>query len=294
MKSDTYGLPMQRLIRSFLLCALMLVLTPLVHCQQIVRVGGYPFSPFVTKANGHYSGITLDVIHALNECQQNYRFEFVPTTAATRYTAFRHGRFDMMLFENQQWGWQAYPVEFIPTDLLDGDVMVALKQSGRDVALFDQPQHRALIAVEGYHYGFANFDSNPDHLRQKFNILLVNNNRNSLLALQRRRGEIALVTFSHLAIELAENPSLRNQLLISPHFDNRYQLGVILRQSGAISLPELRHLFDKLTEQQTLTRLWEKYVPTDLLPIPADPKSINGDVTTDGQESQAPSGSASQ
>lgn len=262
---------MQRMVLN-LLYAICLLLAQPASSQQTIRVAGYPFSPFVTKDQNSYSGITLDFIHALNECQQTYRFEFVPTTAATRYTAFRHGRFDMMLFENQQWGWQTYPVEFIPTSLLDGDVMVALNLPGRDLTLFEHPEQRSLIAVAGYHYGFANFDSNPEHLRQRFNILLVNNNHSSLMALQRRRGEIALITFSHLAIELAQNPDLRQELLISPQFDNRYHLGVILRKQNTLTLAEMSRLIDILARQQTLPHLWHKYVPSALLPIPQDPE----------------------
>ena len=71
---------MQHDIQRFLRCSVYVIALLLVlpaQCQSLIRVGGYPFSPFVSKDHDNYSGITLDLIEALNKSQQNYRFEFV-------------------------------------------------------------------------------------------------------------------------------------------------------------------------------------------------------------------------
>ena len=97
---------------------------------EIIRVGGYPFSPFVTKQQMRYQGFSIQLLDALNQLQDRYQFQFTPTSPGTRHLGFQHHRFDMIFFENPAWGWQSQVIDFIPFNLEDGDVMIALAQPG--------------------------------------------------------------------------------------------------------------------------------------------------------------------
>ncbi|GAJ48547.1 putative ABC transporter substrate-binding protein [Aeromonas salmonicida subsp. masoucida NBRC 13784] len=89
--------------------------------HPLIRVGGYPYAPFVVKeSENRYRGLTLDLISALNEVQQEVRFVFVPTSATYRYQALALGRFSLMLFEDIRWNWDAEQVHMTPPLLLGG------------------------------------------------------------------------------------------------------------------------------------------------------------------------------
>ena len=73
-------------------CWLLLLLCCTAWGHPLIRVGGYPYAPFVVKDDsGHYRGLTLDLIALLNDIQQDVHFVFVPTSAPHRYKALALG-----------------------------------------------------------------------------------------------------------------------------------------------------------------------------------------------------------
>ena len=146
---------------------------------EIIRVGGYPFSPFVTKQQMRYQGFSIQLLDALNQLQDRYQFQFTPTSPGTRHLGFEHHRFDMIFFENPAWGWQSRAIDFIPFNLEDGDVMIALAKPGRGNEFFSHLEDKSLIAVENYHYGFANMNSSASELQKQFKMVLVKDNERS-------------------------------------------------------------------------------------------------------------------
>jgi len=128
--------------------------------HPLIKVGGYPYAPFVVKiSDSHYEGLTLDLIDQLNEIQQEVKFIFVPTSAANRYKALDLGRFSLMLFEDSKWGWQTAKLKMTAPFLGGGEVYVALNKAGRDQRFFDDPSQHHLIGVTGYHYGVGQFNA---------------------------------------------------------------------------------------------------------------------------------------
>ena len=108
-------------------CWLLLLLCCTAWGHPLIRVGGYPYAPFVVKDDsGHYRGLTLDLIDQLNEIQQEVKFIFVPTSAANRYKALDLGRFSLMLFEDIRWDWNADQVRISRPLLLGGEHLVTL------------------------------------------------------------------------------------------------------------------------------------------------------------------------
>lgn len=159
--------------------------------HPLIKVGGYPYAPFVVKLpDSSYEGLTLDLIAKLNEIQQEVRFVFVPTSAANRYKALDLGRFSLMLFEDTKWGWDTDKFKMTAPFLGGGEVYVALNKTGRDQRFFDDPSRHHLIGVTGYHYGVGQFNADPLYLQRKLNITLVKDNVSALQALLKGRGVV--------------------------------------------------------------------------------------------------------
>ncbi len=71
---------------------------------ETVNVGGYVFPPFVEEISNQYVGITIDLISEMNSFQNKYKFQFVSTSPKRRFRAFDKGTFDLIMFEDKNWG----------------------------------------------------------------------------------------------------------------------------------------------------------------------------------------------
>lgn len=228
--------------------------------HPLIKVGGYPYAPFVVKLpDSSYEGLTLDLIAKLNEIQQEVRFVFVPTSAANRYKALDLGRFSLMLFEDTKWGWDTDKFKMTAPFLGGGEVYVALNKTGRDQRFFDDPSRHHLIGVTGYHYGVGQFNADPLYLQRKLNITLVKDNVSALQALLKGRGEIAILNVSYLNQYLLSHPDTADQLLISQKWDQRYQHRAILHPEAPITPAQLEQWLAALKQKGELDRLWTKY-----------------------------------
>lgn len=248
---------------SLLLCLLVISLSGSpAYAKEIIRVGGYPFAPFVYRHGPAYDGVTLALIQALNQIQDEFELSFTPISSTRRLQGFDLHRFDLILFENPRWGWEGRDLEFIPLPFSDGDIMITLKSAEDTTALFQHPDKYSLIAVQGFHYGFANYQNDPDYLRQHYDILLVKDNESSLQALLRKRGKIALITYSYLMTRLSQQPELQRQITLAPSYDTRYALGALLRASHPhLHRTQLEKWLNQLEQDGSLARIWERYVP---------------------------------
>ena len=228
--------------------------------HPLIKVGGYPYAPFVVKlSDSRYEGLTLDLIAKLNEIQQEVRFVFVPTSASNRYKALDLGRFSLMLFEDTKWGWDTDKFKITTPFLGGGEVYVALNKAGRDQRFFDDPASHHLIGVTGYHYGVGQFNADPLYLQRKLNITLVKDNVSALQALLKGRGEVAILNVSYLNQYLQANPDTADQLLISQKWDQQYQHRAILHPEAPITPAQLEQWLAALQQQGELDRLWTKY-----------------------------------
>ncbi|MFB2866331.1 substrate-binding periplasmic protein [Aeromonas sp. MdU4] len=241
-------------------CWLLLLFSLSGWSHPLIKVGGYPYAPFVIKVSDHdYEGLTLDLIAKLNEIQQEVKFIFVPTSAANRYKALALGRFSMMLFEDVKWGWSSDQFRMTAPFLGGGEVYVALARSDRDQHFFDDPARHHLIGVTGYHYGVGQFNADPAFLQRTLNIILVKDNISALQALLKGRGEIAILNVSYLNQYLLTHPKARERLLISQKWDQHYQHRAILAPDAEITPHQLEQWLAILQEKGELDHLWTKY-----------------------------------
>lgn len=245
---------MARVVLTFLI-VLMMAASPTMAAET-VNVGVYPFLPFVDKSGG----LTAELVQAINAFQTDYKFQLVNTSSNRRYRDMADGTFSVMFFENIKWGWDSKLVDTSKVFLQgDGEVYVARAQPGRGQEYFDNLADKQILAVVGYHYGFANYEADPTQLAQKFNLSFSADNQVSLRNLLAERGDVAVITKSYLKRFLKQEPGTAAKLLVSDRMDQAYAHSVLVRKGSKPSVQDMEALLDKMEAAGVLKKLWQRY-----------------------------------
>ncbi|MDM7945145.1 MAG: transporter substrate-binding domain-containing protein [Oceanibaculum nanhaiense] len=192
---------------------------------ETIRIGGYPFPPFVEVIDGQPGGLTLDLIAATNKAQTRYRLDFVPTVAEQRYSGLSGGKFDLIAFESPDWGWPRGNIATGDTLHEGSEIYVALAQPDRDQSFFANLAERHIAIVSGFHYGFTGMGTNG--ATRRFDILETAEPGDGLQAVLDGEAEIAVLNDVFLKRLLAEVPEMKETLLIGETPDQRYSQTVI-------------------------------------------------------------------
>jgi len=225
------------------------------QAQIPVRVMAYAFPPFLYEDNK--TGLTPDLIALLNSVQTDFKFILKVTSPNRRYHQFKSEKADLILFEMPEWGWENTDLDFDTTPALvqGGEKYIAKRKPGRTEAFFDNIQAKTISAYIGYHYGFADFNANPDWLERRFRIMLHNSHSRIIDLVLKDKVEIGVVTQSFLHKYLYHRPQLRSQLLISERFDQTYKLGTLLRKNAPITPARFNALITDLKHSGQLRAL---------------------------------------
>lgn len=244
-----------------LLVALLLAVVPSVQAQPVpVSVGGYIFPPFVNPPSaGKWSGLTLDLIDALNNLQDEYEFVFYPTSASRRFHDFDRGHYDLVLFESPHWGWQQMPVASLHSPLVGREVVIAKALPGRGQKYFSNREGKRIALFSGYHYAFAGFNPDRDYLRRHHNAVMTFSHESNIQMVLRGRAELSVVGETFLHQYLAKHPGLGEQLLISEEPDQEYRHALIVRRGAAPGIAYLSKLFEQLQNTGELTALLARH-----------------------------------
>ena len=240
--------------------ALCLLLAGFLCAAEVVKVGGAHFPPYVIKSNlQESSGLLPQLLEALNNAQSEYHFTMLPTAIVRRFGDLQRGRIDMAIFENPQWGWQDIDAEAIDMGLEDAELFVARNEELRDQAYFEQLAGKRLALYRGYHYGFAQFNSDPEFLSSTFNANLGHSHDSNLLMVIRGRADVALVTRSNLYDFLERNRDYARQLLISERIDQVYRHHAMIRAGAPITPERFAALLERLRSKGELQRIFSPY-----------------------------------
>lgn len=247
------------LFKGWLVALCLLLVSPVFAAEQ-VRVGVYDFPPYVVKPeSAQPAGLVPDLLAALNELQRHYQFVLVPTSVTRRYRDMQSSRIDMMLFESPQWGWQDTEHTALDLRIEDAEVYVARAEPGRDQGYFDQINGKRLALYTGYHYGFANFNSDQQYLREQLGAVLTYSHDSNLTMLLRGRADIAVITRSYLQIYQDRHPNLRDELLVSQRVDQVYQHQALFRPKAPLSKERFAALLHDLNQNGKLDDLLARY-----------------------------------
>jgi ABC-type amino acid transport substrate-binding protein len=248
-----------RMLRWLLSIALSLC-APMLLAEQSVRVGAYHFPPYVAKPESQSpEGLLPELLAALNEAQDDYRFSLVPTSVTRRYRDFTHARYDLIFFESPDWGWQDIALDKLDLQIADAEVYVTRAAPDRDQRYFDSLRGKRMALYSGYHYGFAGFNANQDFLIRNFNAVLTYSHDSNLLMLLHDRVDISVVTRSYLRLYQRRNPEQGRQLLVSERTDQVYHHHALLRPEGPIDGLRLGELLDSLRANGKLPELLVRY-----------------------------------
>lgn len=235
-----------------------LIMTPHVFAAQVVRVAAVHFPPYMVRPEkGEDTGLLPRLVDALNAEQSDYQFVMVPTSVPRRFRDFSEGRFDVAIFENPDWGWKDIQHQTVDMGLEDAEVYVARRVKGREQNYFDDFSDKRLALFSGYHYGFANFNTDQKYLSEHFNVTSTYSHDSNLLMVVRGRADIAPVTRSYLIDFMAHNKDEAAQLMVSERVDQIYRQYALLRPNGSIDVPHFVRLMEKLRADGELAAIFQ-------------------------------------
>ena len=229
-----------------------------VFAGNIVKVGVYDFPPY-SFITDKASGIAIKMIAEMNNAQDEYEFVAVSTTPRRRYHDFENDKFDMMIFESKKWGWQDYPIISSKPFVTGAEVYVTQAKPDRGQDFFADFKNKAMIGVMGYHYQFANFSNDQEYLKNNFNLVQTNSQKQSLELILKNRGEIAVLSKEYLHYHFSHSPDDKAKLLISEKPDQIYRHAILIRENHKPSIDYINKLLTQMTKKGTLEPLWEKY-----------------------------------
>jgi polar amino acid transport system substrate-binding protein len=254
-----------RHLLNILLCGFFfLTLGATAVAREKIRVVGYLFPPFV---NASKTGITRSLINTLNKEQTDFEFSFDLTSPARRYRDLSTGNGDVIFFEMPEWDWGdlGNQVEATREIMTGGEVYIAARKKGRDQSYFDDIVSKRIAALLGYHYGFADFNSDGEWLKKTYDIYLTTSHTTNIRIMLKDRVDITVVTEAFLRRFLNANPDHKDRVLISDKRDQTYSLKAIVRKGGPISAAGLEKLLDKIKESGALKAVSEQFGIESLL-----------------------------
>ena len=246
------------------------------QANRVITVGAYHFPPVAEVGDNQAAGLLGDLIQGLEAAHDDLDFRIVHTSPKRRHLDFDAGLYDVIFFESSDWGWANRNVTTSRPILVDEDYYIALNKPGRGPDFFRNLDSRRLIGIAGYHYGFANFETDTKALQSQFNIELSHSHGRNLELIKADRpsvAEVAIISRAYLQEHLSEHPEDKARLLISDQPDQTYQLRVIARQDGPISASDLYQRMAPLMSDghyQWLVDKWGLQLPPDLAD-PGDP-----------------------
>jgi len=229
-----------------------------VNAQQVVKVGGYDFPPFVDKTAGATS-LTLDLIDALNAFQKKYIFEFVHTSSKRRFINFDEKKYDLIFFEALDWGWQGREIEASQVIMHGGTVYITRMEKYKDQRYFDDFRGKTIWGILGYHYGFANFNADHEFLKRKFNAHMTTSQEGLIEAAVTGRADISVVVQEYLQIYLLKHPEVQKKILVSTKFDAVNSYTILVRKGINPSVSEINKILSDMESAGILKKLWGKY-----------------------------------
>jgi polar amino acid transport system substrate-binding protein len=253
---------MPRFAHLFLALLAAISVTSDARAQQVVKVGGYYFSPYVEIDRSNIaSGLTLDFIQELNRHQKDFRFEFTVTSPSRRYKDFEEGKFDAIFFETADWGWRQKGMQIEASKVLveGGDLYIALNKPGRGQEFFADFSKKRIAGILGFHFAFANFESDPKALAAKFDIALVNDNASLVDLILKERRDVAMVTDAYMFRYFKQNPAMKERLMLSQRYDQRHSLPLLLRKGGPVDVARMNGYLEAMERDGTLLRLLQNY-----------------------------------
>ncbi|GAB1621964.1 hypothetical protein AAOGI_20140 [Agarivorans albus] len=220
-----------------------------------IKVGGYDYPPYVIHdiSTNRYSGVTLDILRALNHLQDEYSFRFVSTSRHHRHAAFSRQRFELILFENLEWGWQQLNVQQSLPLVLDRNLLLTHQQHDYEQDGLFVPEHN---------YSVVLFDElhQREHLSDEgFAVSTCSHVMNCIKMVLKRRVDFAMVNESYYLPLTRQRPSLLSSLKLVDNFSPVYSLHALVRGESSLTIEQLNVYLQQLNLSGELQKIMSKY-----------------------------------
>jgi ABC-type amino acid transport substrate-binding protein len=242
------------------------ILIPLLFVTQIfgqaleVKVGAYHFPPYAVERDGEIFGITRHLVNELNKIQKDYKFVIYKTSAKNRYEDFVAKKYDMIFFESKVWGWAEHKeMNFTKKILLDGEVFISKSSKDKGQSFFNNLSDKSIAAFIGYHYKFADFNSDEAYLKKNFNIELSKSHLENIKKVRESKVDLGIVTYSFLMKFLNDHPNERKQYLVSENYDQRYVLQFGMRPSNRLNQKKFSQILNKALRAKKIRLILKEY-----------------------------------
>lgn len=223
----------------------------------VVRVGGYPFEPFVEDEQG----ITVEFLELLNRSQDQIHFDMISIPSQRRYELMRREVIDAVFFEMPVWGWQNYEADIaVSSPILRGtEIFVARREEGGKEAMFNLHPERKVAVTLGYHYAFANFRSDQNHIRSVVDAVFAEKISQTLRYLRSGAVDLAVMSDIFLLSQYQRAPHLKSELAIGPIADHDYSLPVIVHKNAPITAQQIDDLVEQLQRSGELEAFFARF-----------------------------------
>lgn len=234
--------------------SIFFILTIHIFASTIVRVGAYPFPPYLSFIKDVPQGKTVDLINALNQIQNKYKFQLTITSPNRRYIDFGD-KFDLMFYEDLSWNWKGKNLESSDITLSDEEVFISLTKFYKTNDFVKDIKTKKILLIRGFHYAFANYNDSDEYLNKNFNVVFSTSPQNILEFLFNERAQIAIITKSFLLEFLNSNPKMKDSILISPIPDQVYKLSMLRSPNSPITIEDLNQLLQKIKSSDKFKHL---------------------------------------
>ncbi|MEP1215546.1 MAG: amino acid ABC transporter substrate-binding protein [Marinobacter sp.] len=228
-----------------------------------IAVGVYNFPPVAAvRDNDRADGLLGDILAELDAAHSDLTFRIVHTSPKRRHLDFEAGLYDVIFFESLNWGWESLSVEATRPVLTDQDIYVALNKPDRDQSFFDNIADRTIVAISGYHYGFAGLTTDDAELEERFQIEFSHSHDRNLNLIKADRpslAEVAVINRSYLQMYLKQHPEDKDRFLVSEVTDQTYQLRILTRIGGPLQAVALEQLLMPLIEDGRYQQMVEHH-----------------------------------
>ena len=195
----------------------------------------------------------------MNKFQNKFTFKFLPTSSKGRYISFYKKRFDLIMFEDKKWDWDNNNILASKILLESKEVYITKAGPSKDQSFFYNIQDKSIAVIRGYHYKFANFNSDENYLKKNFKIQISSSHSGNILKALLGRTDIAVVSLSYLNKFLKDNPDKKDLLLVSEKFDQEYKHRILIRKKINITVEDINNLINKMEKAGIINRIWKKY-----------------------------------
>lgn len=252
---------MRRVLTNILViyvCVLGALLSFAASAQTTIRVLAYPFPPFLNE--DLKTGLTPELLDLFNLIQDDFDFQLYVTKPEERYENLLDGKQDMILFEMPKWSWdnKKDKVKFTRQLMKGGEVYVAKRGKQPQYELFETVTSRHIAAYQGYHYAFADYNSDRKWLKENFKISFANSHYEIMDLVRDNKAEVGVVTLSFLKRYFIEKPEQIAEFEVSENFAQVYDLKAVIRKNAPISVKEFELVLTKLKKDFVLQKFLEK------------------------------------